>query len=391
MDILISQDFFPEIGGAHKWLYEVYKRWPSKVKAIVQDYSSDSSLRDAQFQFDSANKNLLDIIRYNLRIDDVNIRDHNFIKKVFNISRLLNRTVGKNQGTIHCLRAFPEAIPAIFLKKFSSKNIRVVTYAHGEEILTAQTSRQLLWFTKWVFKNSDLIIANSRFTGSLVAEITSNDKIAVINPGVDTQSFDIDENSSLGFRNTFGWPEDTIILTTIARMEPRKNHLSVIQAVAGLRREGLPLAYIIGSDGPERETLRSAVRHLKIDEYVKFTGYLSEKDRVLTFASADIHVMPSIQVDSMIEGYGIVFLEAAAAATPSVSGNTGGQLEAILDGKTGIAVDGANIHQLAEAIKKLALSPNLREKMGQAGRLWARENDWERVAEKTFTHIRQLK
>jgi phosphatidylinositol alpha-1,6-mannosyltransferase len=170
-------------------------------------------------------------------------------------------------------------------------------------------------------------------------------------------------------------------------MEPRKNHATVIEAIHRLRRDGLSVAYICGGDGQENEKLVRLAEKLGISQLVHFPGALSEEEKILTFCASHIFAMPSIQVDEMIEGFGIVFLEAAAAGIPSIAGVSGGQCEAVLNGKTGYAVNGRKVDEVANAIRKLAGDPALRKNMGQEGIRWAAENDWERVAERIFSAV----
>jgi phosphatidylinositol alpha-1,6-mannosyltransferase len=85
----------------------------------------------------------------------------------------------------------------------------------------------------------------------------------------------------------------------------------------------------------------------------------------------------------MIEGFGMVFLEAAAAGVPTVCGNTGGQPEAVLDMETGIVVDGRDPVGVASAVRQLATDPELRRRLGEHGRRWAAAHAWEHVVERT--------
>jgi phosphatidyl-myo-inositol dimannoside synthase len=81
------------------------------------------------------------------------------------------------------------------------------------------------------------------------------------------------------------------------------------------------------------------------------------------------------------EGFGLVFLEAAAAGKPSIGGRNGGVPEAVLEGETGLLVSGHDVEELAAAIGRLISSPELRQQMGQAGRARAvRDFTWERAA-----------
>jgi phosphatidyl-myo-inositol dimannoside synthase len=100
--------------------------------------------------------------------------------------------------------------------------------------------------------------------------------------------------------------------------------------------------------------------------------------------------MPSVQLGEMIEGFGIVFLEAAAAGVPSICGNSGGQMEAVRDGETGIVVDGRESANIATALRQLAREPQRRAQMGRNGRVWAEGFDWQRVCARTLEATRAL-
>jgi phosphatidylinositol alpha-1,6-mannosyltransferase len=104
-------------------------------------------------------------------------------------------------------------------------------------------------------------------------------------------------------------------------------------------------------------------------------------------ALADIHIMPSITYGEVLEGFGIVFLEAAAAGIPSIAGNTGGQAEAVVDGRTGFVVDGTNVETIANAIRQLAENRQLRHEMGEYGRRWASAHEWQTLVDKTSQMI----
>ena len=387
INILLSQDFFPKIGGAHKWLYEVYKTWPDPVIVLTQDYSRHPELISQQIQFDSQNHGSIEITRRDLEIDDINLFNSKYLVRFFKTLKLIQTIRAQKTLTLHCLRAFPEGIVGLALRLFCRQKCKFVTYAHGEEILIARTSRQLQLFARMVYKRSDLVIANSNSTKKLVKDLAPDAKIAVIHPGVDTNAFNVSVERCTEYRKKLGWPEDTVILITIARMEPRKNHAAVIEVMAGLLKEGLPLGYLLGGTGEEDANLRKLVNKLGLDDRVKFLGRVPEKEKPLCFASSDIHVMPSVQVGSMIEGFGIVFLEAAAAGVPSIAGNVGGQSEAVLHGKTGLVVDGSNLSELKQAIRYLAENKPIREQMGSEGKIWAKKCDWDNVTQQSVVEI----
>ena len=385
----MTQDFFPKIGGAHLWLYEVYKRWPRQVAVLTQDYGCDVNLIGPQREFDSMNHGNIKIFRENLESEDINIFNVKYIKQLFEVLRFIRNISNSRTMALHALRAFPEGVWALAFQASCRRVCKLITYAHGEEVLIAKTSHQLLLLTKLVLRKSNLIIANSRSTKNIIKEIVPNANVAVVHPGVDINRFYVPKMQCDTFKKKQGY-HYPIILFSIARMEARKNHAMVIRAVAQLLKEGLPIGYLIAGTGEENNKLHNLVAELGLSSYVRFLGKIPEKEKPLYFASSDIHVMPSIQCGPMIEGFGIVFLEAAATGTPSIAGNVGGQKEAVLHGQTGLVVDGNNINELEKAIRYLAKNKKIRRRMGERAKKWAQQHDWNNVTKKIMVALNSI-
>ena len=391
MEIVITQDFYPLIGGAHFWLYEVYKRWPKPIILLTRDYSQAPDLLAEQKAFDVQDHQSVKIKRCIHNIEEINITSSDFIRKTIRNLILLKKIANKHPVRLHVIRSFPEGILAVLFKKLLAKNCEIICYTHGEELLISKTSRQIAMLADWVYRNVDLIIANSRATSEIQTRLFPKrrlgDKSVIIHPGVDYAAYQIPEIKKESLRERWGWPSDTIILATCARMEPRKNHLQVVEAVAQLRNIGIPVAYVIASDGDLKKELIKKVKAHGLTEWVRFTGFLLKSERIEVMASSHLHVMPSVQVGPMIEGFGLVFMEAAAAGIPSIAGDVGGQPEAVLDKRTGFVVDGTKLDMLVEKIKILATNEDLRKKMGKEGKVWAQTNDWARVVERTYNQL----
>ncbi|MGI0014113.1 MAG: glycosyltransferase family 4 protein, partial [Nitrososphaera sp.] len=152
-------------------------------------------------------------------------------------------------------------------------------------------------------------------------------------------------------------------------------------------REGLPVRYVCGGDGQERRRLTALVNDLDLQDWVRLPGAVSDQEKKLIYGASHIYAMPSIQVGEMIEGFGIAFLEAAAAGIPSICGDSGGQSEAVIHGKTGFVVDAASLSGVYQAIKNLVQDAELRAVMGREGKRWAAEHDWTKVVERTRAAI----
>lgn len=395
-DVLVSYDFPPMIGGAHSWLYEIYRRWPTDVDVLAANYSENESEADRQRSFDRMAHGALRVARRADTTHQIDLRSYHYLRSLWNQASHIGRLAGSHRssdteiGVIHALRAFPEGVAAWLFWRRNRRKRRLVTYVHGEEILVSQTSRQLTMLAKRVYRDSDLVIANSESTRRILADAYPGVESLTIHPGVDVSRYTNVVSGASRCRSEFGWPNDTVVVLTLARMEARKNHAMVIRSVAKLRAEGIPVALICGGEGPEREMLGRLVDELNVKEWVRFIGAVDEKDKPNLFSSADLFAMPSITVGAMIEGFGIVFLEAAAAGLPTVCGNTGGQGEAVLNGKSGIAVDGESLDAVANAIRRLACSVELRKEFGRAGRTWAAQNDWGILGLRVQSAIRSI-
>lgn len=389
-NIILTQDFFPKIGGAHLFLYEVYKRWPDPVVVLTQDYSHTGELGSLQAKFDSSDHCSLKIVRRLPVIANINLFSTSYWSKSLEILRTIQNISWKKPMILHCLRAFPEGINAVMFKMLKNRKCKIITFAHGEEVLVAKTSKQLEILTKVVYSRSNIVVANSNSTKTLVKELAPNANVKILHPGVDTKAFDVPEERVKAYRRRWGWKDDVVVLLTMSRMEARKNHATVIKALGKLRQDGLPLAYVIAGEGEEEPRLKKMASNLGLSEWVRFVGRIPEGEKPLCFCAADIHVMPSIQLGPMTEGFGIVFLEAAAAGIPSIAGRVGGQSEAVRDGETGLLVDGTKMEDLIRAIKNLAQDRHLRAQLGQNGKIFAENYDWSNVSAGQFRIVEGL-
>jgi phosphatidylinositol alpha-1,6-mannosyltransferase len=385
VNIVISQDFLPKIGGAHAWLYESYRRWESPVSVLTKSYSEDAWTAQSELEFDRRSHDSINIFREITPPGELGLLNPSCLKSYVLQLRSIHRLAGPKPVILHCLRAFPDGFGGALYRHLSPRSARLVVYAHGEEVLIANTSRQLRFMARCAYRTADLIIANSESTRRLVEQLCPGCRIVCVHPGVDPVSFQISAGEVAKYRASWGWPADTVVLSTIGRMEPRKNHRMVLMALGKLRSEGLPLALVCAGEGEgeERVHLGEMAASMGLQDWSRFPGAIPENEKRLLFAASDIYAMPSIEAGGMIEGFGIVFLEAAAAGIPSVCGNTGGQPEAVLDMETGIVVDGQDLNAVASAVRNLVINPGLRRHMGQRGRVWAAEHAWESVVERT--------
>ena len=123
-----------------------------------------------------------------------------------------------------------------------------------------------------------------------------------------------------------------------------------------------------------------------------FIGQVPEEELPRYYAVGDVFAMPcrTRLAGLEVEGWGNVFIEAAACARPVVVGDSGGAREALLDGETGVLVDGADVEAVADAVAGLLGDPDRARRLGRAGRERVlRDHTWPRIAERLAGWLRE--
>ena len=162
----------------------------------------------------------------------------------------------------------------------------------------------------------------------------------------------------------YGHPADTLVLGTVGRLSPVKDHANLLQGVQRLHITGHRVALFVVGDGETRALLEALAGSLNIAECVHFLGMRQDVAQLLP--AFDVFVLSSIS-----EGYSLALVEAAAAALPIVATRVGGNADIVVDGTTGLLIPAQEPDALAAAVARLDDDAALRERMGHAGRQWA--------------------
>jgi phosphatidylinositol alpha-1,6-mannosyltransferase len=168
-------------------------------------------------------------------------------------------------------------------------------------------------------------------------------------------------------------------LLSVARLIPRKGIDSVIQAMQTLQPD---VEYRIVGNGPDAGRLRDLAAALGVAERVRFLGRLSDQALTDEYRRCTMFVLPARRTaDGELEGYGLVYFEAAAWGRPVVAGRSGGEVDAVIDGETGVLVDGESIAEISHAIAALLVDPQRMCALGVAGRRRVETtHNWTRAA-----------
>ncbi|MBI0535981.1 glycosyltransferase family 1 protein [Roseomonas sp. KE2513] len=157
------------------------------------------------------------------------------------------------------------------------------------------------------------------------------------------------------------------LLLTVARLEPRKGIDAVIGALPELAVRYPGLRYAVAGEGADRARLSALAREMGVEERVRFLGRVDDATRAALYAGADLFAMPTRREGASVEGYGLVYLEAAWYGLAALAGRDGGAAEAVLDGETGLVCDGTDPAAVAEALARLLEDNPLRRRLGVAG------------------------
>jgi len=265
-----------------------------------------------------------------------------------------------------------------------------ILYAHGEDIHSQAESRTLGRYLRWIFTSADAVIANSKFTRQLLTEkVGVNPKrIHLVNPGLDAKFF-IRPDSVEAVQKKYGLVGKQALFT-LGRLTPRKGHKQLIKALPSIIAEHPNLILVIASEGEERVNLEKMVSRMGLDQWVVFTGSVSDTEQVALYHACDIFILANRNLKNDVEGFGMVFLEAGAAGKPVIGGRSGGAVEAIREGRTGFLVDTEKPANIGDKISLLLDNAKLRAQLGQHGIAHARQFLWETQVPKITAIINQI-
>ena len=268
--------------------------------------------------------------------------------------------------------AAPLALMAGKLRSAGASNIVALT--HGHEVWWAKIPilKSLL---KKIIKDVDHLGYLGDFTKGEIAKISNQpQKFLQIAPGIDTEHFapksargDLIEKYRLDGRR---------VIVSVGRLVHRKGQDELVKAMPKILEQFPDAILLFVGEGPIKQMLFNSAKQLGVLPKVVFAGRVSHHDLPDYICLGEIFAMPVRSRFSglEVEGLGIVYLEASACGLPVIVGNSGGAVDAVLDKKTGLLVDGTNSDQIADAICELLANPERAKQMGAAGRDWVIKN-----------------
>lgn len=261
---------------------------------------------------------------------------------------------------------------------------RVVASTHGHEVGWSMLplARTAL---RRIGNDTDVVTFVSHYTrGRFAAAFGPNAALEHLAPGVDTDRFEPNSVTRAELRTRYGLGTRPVVVC-VSRLVPRKGQDMLIRALPAIRQRVPGTALVIVGGGPYRDDLHELAHRFGVTEHVVFTEGVPADELPAHHAMADVFAMPCRTRGSGldVEGLGIVYLEASATGVPVVAGRSGGAPESVVDGETGLVVDGWDVGAIATAVGDLLSDPDRATAMGRAGRDWVVENwQWRTKAER---------
>lgn len=242
-----------------------------------------------------------------------------------------------------------------------------VVLCHGFDLLSAQRVQRKRQLAQRILHHAERIIANSAYTASLARTYgVLSDRITVVPPPMGVTPDDARSAAVPDVRAEAGLDGSRIVLT-VARLVARKGMDDLIHTMAIVTRTFPRAVLVVVGDGPERPALESLAQHIRLR--VRFTGAVDDRTLAAWYTACECfallpHLGPS---SDDVEGFGIVFLEAAAFGKPVVATRSGGVPEAVVDGVTGVLVPPQDPEAAAQAIIALLRDPERARELGAQG------------------------
>jgi phosphatidylinositol alpha-1,6-mannosyltransferase len=346
--LFVTNDFPPKVGGIQTMLWELWRRLDPSSFAVLTTAHPDAAAWDAEQAYR--------VVR----------TDRPVLLPTPALARRIDALATEIGARVVVL---DPALPVGLLGPRLRRPYGVVL--HGAEVTVPGRIPGPNRVLRHVLRGASLVIAaggyplaeGERAAGRALPSV-------VVPPGVDTDRFHpLDAGERAAVRARLGLPVDGRLVVSLSRLVPRKGMDVLIRASAALAATHPDLTVAIGGGGRDRARLERLVASTGAP--VRLLGRVSHDDLPALYGCADVYAMLCRNRWAGLEqeGFGIVFLEAAAAGVPQIAGDSGGAAEAVVHGETGLVVDRpGDPAAVAVALAQLLGDPDQRARLASAGR-----------------------
>jgi len=367
--LFVTNDFGPRAGGIETFISGLIERLPFGSVTVYTSSQEDTLAYDASWR---DNYGVI-VIRDKAKI----------LLPTPRVARAVARIVNRDKKEIVAFgAAAPLALMAPTLRRAGAT--RIVALTHGHEVWWSKIFPFNLAMRR-IGHTTDALTYLGDFTKMAISQAlssTSAKRMVKIAPGIDIEHFKPVDASEL--KKELGL-ENKKVIVSVGRLVHRKGQDKLIESMPTIIR-GIPQAHLlIIGEGPYRKHLTELVDKLGLSSHVSFIGRIQYAQLPHYICIGDVFAMPSRSrfFGLEVEGLGIVYLEASACGLPVIAGSSGGAPDAVIEGVTGVVVNGLDVPAISQSVTELLGNRDASQKMGLAGRKWIEENwRWELWAQK---------
>lgn len=221
-----------------------------------------------------------------------------------------------------------------------------------------------------VYKNKKFMVISESTKNDLTRRKIPARNIYVIKCGIDHSLYSADPEIE---------KNDPPVVTYVGRLKKYKSIDCVLRALPLVLKKLPEARLVIVGDGDYAPQLKRLTKQLRLENKVKFTGFVSHKEKVDWLRKARVSVYPSLK-----EGWGLTNIEANACGTPVLASDVPGLRDSVVVGETGFLFEYGNIEKLAELIIEVMSDSSMRRKLSQGGLRWAQKFSWDKAADQTL-------
>jgi phosphatidylinositol alpha-1,6-mannosyltransferase len=362
--LFVTNDFGPRAGGIETFVIGLIERRPFGQTIVYTSAQTGSETYDAAWKSDFG----VTVIRDRAKI----------LLPTPRVARNLARIIRESNIDVAAFgAAAPLGLLSASMKKAGVR--KTVALTHGHEVWWAKVF-PFNYALRKIGSSIDSLTYLGEFTQQAIARSLSKasaQKMVKIAPGIDVEHFSPQDSTQLRKELKL---DNKRVIVSVGRLVHRKGQDHLIQALPEILKS-VPDAHILMvGQGPYLSHLKKLVHNLNLAEHVSFIGRIQYAQLPQYICAGDIFAMPSRSrfFGLEVEGLGIVYLEASACGLPVIAGSSGGAPDAVVNGVTGIIVDGENNQEIAAAAIKMLQDLDGSKAMGLAGREWIIKNwRWE--------------
>ncbi len=366
--LIITLDYLPQIGGIASYVENFVQHVPSEQIVLYAPKAKGDVEIDV--------KNSFKTYRYTPYFA---FFWPQWLRMIWQIRKIVKK---EQIEAIHVHQVLPVGYVAMVIKKLYK--IPFTIFLHGTDLVRGSKKMKKL---KRVCDEAETLVVNSEFLQSKLVSIIptiNQTKIRIVYPCPSDffveNPFTEEDVSKLKAELALTGKR---VIITVARLADGKGYPILISFLPKILQKIPNLAWIIVGDGPKREEIIKLIQKNGLQNIIRFLGSVPHAELPKLYRLADVFVMLTHKDEAAEEGWGTVFLEAAASGLPVVAGRAGGVSEAVKDLETGLMVDTYNENNVVSTIIELLEDREYARELGEAGRARViKEFNWDEQIKK---------